>query len=411
MALRARRGAGGVGPPALTPVLTAAVDLLCRAAPWAAALSLAIWIYLLFFRQGFWRADQRLGEAGGRDRWPAVCAVIPARNEAETIAETVVSLLGQDYPGALSVVVVDDNSDDGTAAKAARAAAGDPRFTLVTGKPLETGWTGKLWAVSQGIRAAGVHAPEVAYLLLTDADIVHDPGNLKRLVDKAEREGRHLVSLMVMLRAEDFWERWLIPAFVFFFQKLYPFPAVNDPNAKLAAAAGGCMLVRRETLEAAGGIAATAGEIIDDCALARLIKSKGPVWLGLAARTRSLRAYRHLSEIWDMVARTAYVQLDHSVLQLTGTVVGMALIYLLPPVALIGLAVVANAPLAVFGGAAWLMMVQAYQPTLRLYGLPAWRGVLLPLIAALYTLMTLSSAWRHWRGRGAAWKGRHYGSG
>lgn len=385
--------------------------LLCDAAPWLVLLSLVIWICLLLFRHGFWRADQRLVEAGERDNWPAVAAVIPARNEAPTIGVTVAALLGQDYPGALTVVVVDDNSDDGTADIALQAGDDDGRLHVVGGRPLETGWSGKLWAVSQGIAAAAERAPDAQYLLLTDADIAHDLGNLKRLVDKAEREGRHLVSLMVMLRAEEFWERWLIPAFVFFFQKLYPFPAVNDPKSNVAAAAGGCMLVRRATLEAAGGISAIRGALIDDCALARLIKKKGPIWLGLATRTRSLRAYGRLSEIWDMVARTAYVQLDHSPLQLLGTVIGMALIYVAPPAALIGGAVAASVPLVAVGGAAWLLMLRAYAPTLRLYRRPAWHGLALPLTAGLYTLMTLSSAWRHWLGRGGAWKGRHYGSG
>ncbi len=387
------------------------LKLLCDAAPWVALLSLVIWIYLLLFRNRFWRADQRLGEAGERAHWPEVAAVIPARNEAPTIGVTVASLLGQDYPGALTVVVVDDNSDDGTKEIAMNAGEGDARLHVVGGRPLEAGWSGKLWAVSQGIAAAAERAPDAEYLLLTDADIAHDRGNLKRLVDKAEREGRHLVSLMVMLGAEAFWERWLIPAFVFFFQKLYPFPAVNDQKSKVAAAAGGCMLVRRATLQAAGGIAAIRGALIDDCALARLIKEKGAIWLGLATRTRSLRAYGRLSEIWDMVARTAYVQLDHSPLQLLGTVIGMALIYLAPPAALIGGAILASVPLVAIGGAAWLLMLRADAPTLRLYRQPAWQGLVLPLTAGLYTLMTLSSAWRHWRGRGGAWKGRHYGSG
>jgi len=362
----------------------------------------------MVFRSGFWRADQRLGEAGALDAWPGVVAVVPARNEAATIADTVSSLLGQDYPGAVSVIVVDDNSDDGTAVKAREAAGDGGRLMVVSGTPLEQGWTGKLWAVSQGIAAADDFAPDASYLLLTDADIVHDPGNLRRLVYKAETDGRHLVSLMVRLRAVSFWERWLIPAFVFFFQKLYPFPAVNDPAGKVAAAAGGCMLVRRDTLAEAGGIAAIRDALIDDCALARLINARGPVWLGLAARTRSLRAYDGLSEIWDMVARTAFVQLDHSALQLIGTVIGMAVIYLAPPAAMIGGAVFGDNATTALGGAAWLLMVTAYGPTLRLYGQPLAAGIALPLVAALYTLMTLSSALRHWRGRGGAWKGRHY---
>ena len=371
------------------------------------SVSALIWLGLLVFRSGFWRADQRLDEAGGLDQWPGVVAVVPARNEAETIEDTVSSLLGQDYPGEIAVVVVDDNSDDDTAARA-RAGGGDGGLHVVAGKPLEAGWSGKLWAVSQGISATTEFAPDARYLLLTDADIVHDAGNLKRLVYKAETEGRHLVSLMVKLRAESFWERWLIPAFVFFFQKLYPFPAVNDPARRMAAAAGGCMLVRRDTLAAAGGIAAIKDALIDDCALARLIKAHGPIWLGLATRTRSLRAYEGLSEIWDMVARTAFVQLDHSALQLVGTVIGMTAIYLAPPLAVLGGAMLGDGAGLAIAAVAWLMMVVAYAPTLRVYGQPVLAALTLPAVALVYTAMTVSSAWRHWRGRGGAWKGRHY---
>ncbi len=369
---------------------------------WAALVSLALWAGMVMVHRRFWRADQRLEEARELASWPMVTAVIPARNEAATIGRTVGSLLAQDYPGELSVIVVDDNSDDGTAA----AAGSDARLRVIPGAALADGWTGKLWAVSQGVREAGT-APD--YLLLTDADIEHDPGNLKRLVYKAETDGRHLVSLMVKLRCESFWERLLIPAFVFFFQKLYPFPAVNDPNSRIAAAAGGCMLVRRETLEAAGGIDAIRSAVIDDCALARLIKKRGSIWLGLATRTRSLRAYDGLVEIWDMVARTAYVQLRHSPLALVGTLAGMAVIYLVPPLAFAVGTALRQGPLASAGMIAWLLMALAYAPTLALYGrFVAW-ALVLPVSAGLYTLMTLSSAMRHWRGRGAGWKGRHYG--
>ncbi len=368
----------------------------------AALTSLAIWLVLISLRSRFWHADQRLGEAGKLDTWPSVVAVIPARNEAATIGVTVNSLLSQDYPGDFRVIVVDDNSDDGTA----QAAGASGRLTVISGQPLADGWAGKLWAVNQGIAAV---PPHTDYVLSTDADIDHDPGNLKRLVYKAETDNRLLVSLMVKLRCESFWEQLLIPAFVFFFQKLYPFPAVNNPAKKTAAAAGGCMLVRLETLDRAGGIGAIRDQVIDDCALARLIKPHGSIWLGLAARTRSLRAYKGLSEIWDMVARTAYVQLRHSVSVLSGTVLGMVVIYVLPPAALIGGAGLDRSDLMLAGGVAWLIMVAAYAPTLALYGQSAVRGVLLPFAAGLYTLMTISSALRHWRGKGAAWKGRHYG--
>jgi hopene-associated glycosyltransferase HpnB len=374
-----------------------------------AAASFAAWLFLLGFRHGFWRADQRLGDAPPPARWPAVTAVIPARDEAATIGRVVRALLDQHYPGALSVVVVDDNSDDGTAALAEQAAAGSDRVLLVEGQPLEPGWTGKLWAMHQGIAAARARWPETGYLLLTDADILHDPTNVRRLVAKATAEGRDLVSLMVRLHCASAVEKLLIPAFVFFFQKLYPFPAANDPEHPVAAAAGGCMLVRRQALEQAGGVAAIRGALIDDCALAAAIKKNGPIWIGLAERTESLRPYRGLGDIWDMVARTAYTQLDHSLVNLLTTVLGMAVLYLVPPIALVWGAVAENVPLLAAGAAGFALMLIAYRPTWSLYARrlgPAFFA--LPLAALLYTLSTVASALRHWRGRGGAWKGRTY---
>jgi hopene-associated glycosyltransferase HpnB len=319
------------------------------------------------------------------------------------------SLLAQDYPGALRIVVVDDSSTDGTAAEARHAAGGDARLEVIAGAALPPGWTGKMWAVSQGVEFAGHVAPDATFLLLTDADIAHDPGNLRRLVAKAEAARLDLVSLMVRLVAATGWERLLIPAFVFFFRKLYPFRWVADRARGTAAAAGGCMLVRRAALERAGGIAAIRDRVIDDCALAAAIKGRGgAIWLGLGRRTRSLRGYGTLSGIWRMVARSAYVQLRHSPLLLAGTVAGMALLYLVPPVAaLAGLAAGAW-PCAAAGFAGWLAMAALYAPMLAYYRLGLWRGLLLPLAAMLYALMTVSSAWASWRGRGAGWKGRHY---
>ncbi len=287
-------------------------------------LSVLIWLSLLFARGGFWRADQRLGRAGELVNWPDVVAVIPARNEAETIDQTVSSLLEQDYPGEFRVVVVDDNSTDGTAAAAGQSF----RLDVISGQPLEAGWTGKLWAVKQGLEAAEEFAADAEYVLLTDADITHDSANLRELVFKASKEDFHLVSLMVKLRCQSFWERLLIPAFVFFFQKLYPFRWVNTSANRMAAAAGGCMLIRLDTLRRAGGVEMIRDRLIDDCALGTLIKAKGAIWLGLAGQTFSSRSYDQLSEIWNMVARTAFVQLDHSVLNLSGTVMAMIVIYL-----------------------------------------------------------------------------------
>lgn len=371
-----------------------------------AALSLAIWTYLLFLRGGFWKADQQLGPAGALPAWPAVVAVIPARDEAPTIGRTVNSLLAQDYPGELQVIVVDDGSGDGTAA----AAGASARLRVITGAALAEGWTGKLWAVSQGLAAADDWIGEAAYVLLTDADIEHHSENLKELVFKAESGRLDLVSLMVGLHCESFWERILIPAFVFFFQKLYPFPWVNDPARRHAAAAGGCMLVRRRALQAAGGVAAIRGRLIDDCALAGLLKANGPIWLGLSSTTRSLRSYRRLSEIWNMVARTAFVQLEHSAGLLVGTVFGMAVLYLTPPIAAVAGLLSGRTGLELLGAAAWAAMAAAYAPTLRLYGQRSARALWLPVAGLLYALMTVSSALRHWRGRGGAWKGRWYSS-
>jgi hopene-associated glycosyltransferase HpnB len=375
-------------------------------------LPFAIWIGLILFRGNFWRSDQITSdEAKDLDTWPNITAVIPARNEAPSIGATVETLLAQDYPGSLSVVVVDDNSDDGTA-DIARAAAlqytgkNVDRLTVISGKPLEAGWSGKLWAVSQGIEVAATSD----YIWLTDADITHTPGNLRWLVAKAEAEKLDLVSEMVMLRCESFWERLLIPAFIFFFQKLYPFPQVNNPNHAVAAAAGGCVLVKRTALAEAGGIAAIKDQLIDDCALARIIKARGPIWLGLTERAHSLRVYDHLGEIWHMVARTAFVQLDHSVLQLIGTVIGMMIIYLAAPIMAVWGGVTGDQLLGLAGGAAWLVMAITFLPTLRLYKMnPAW-AMALPLAGLIYTAMTVDSARQHWAGRGGAWKGRSYNS-
>ena len=275
-----------------------------------AAVSLAVWLYLLFGHGGFWRADQRLDAPGDViGAWPAVAAVVPARNEAAVIGQTLRSLLAQDYPGDLVVIVVDDESDDGTAAVA--RGAGD-RVVVVGGVARPAGWVGKTWALAQGVEAAAAAAPEARYLWFSDADIEHGPGVLRALVAKAEVRRLDLVSLMARLHCASAWERLLIPAFVFFFQMLYPFRRVNDPARATAAAAGGCMLVRRAALAAAGGLDAIAGELIDDCALARALKPGGPIWLGLATESRSVRPYAGLGDIWDMVARSAYTQLRHS---------------------------------------------------------------------------------------------------
>lgn len=363
-------------------------------------LSLAIWAYLLLFRGGFWRIALRpppRREAG--KPWPRVVAVVPARNEAEGVGTAVASLLAQDYPGDFSVVLVDDHSSDGTA-EIARAAAKDApsRLRVVTAAALPQGWTGKLWALGEGVRQIET-LPDL--YLFTDADIAHHRSNLSELVTRLEGEGRDLVSLMVKLRCESFAERFLIPPFVFFFALLYPFAWSNDPRKSTAAAAGGCILVRRSAYERIGGYAAIRGELIDDCALAQAIKRGGSIWLGLTRDTRSLRPYPRLADIWNMVARTAYTQLRHSPLLLAGTVLGMAVTYLAPPLLLL-----AGGNAAWLGLAAWLALSFAYLPMLRFYGRSVMWAPLLPAAASVYLAATVDSAWRHWQGKGGEWKGR-----
>lgn len=412
-------------------------------------LSLAIWVGLVGFWGRFWWADQRLeaaqdtghdsGARGSGEPYPTVWAVIPARNEADVLPQTLSSLLNQDYPGELAIILVDDQSTDGTAAVAQQVAQQInklERLTVIPGAPLPTGWTGKLWALEQGVRYAQQQAQQPQYLLFSDADIEHSPTNLRQMVAKAELEGLDLTSLMVRLRCKSVWEKLLIPAFVFFFQLLYPFPWVNDPTQKTAAAAGGCILLRHQALERIGGLTILRNALIDDCSLAAAVKrprapesepsapefnvrgstfkistpSKHPIWLGLSTTTHSLRPYPTLGSIWDMVARTAYTQLHYSPLLLLGTILGMGLVYLVPPVAL-GWGIATGQELVtLIAGLTWLLMAVAYGPTLGLYRCSPLLGFALPLIGLLYTLMTLDSAWRHWRGQGGAWKGRVYSS-
>jgi hopene-associated glycosyltransferase HpnB len=370
------------------------------------ALSVAIWAYLLLGRGFFWWHAPKL-----IDRvpalWPAIAIVVPARDEAEGIADCVRSLLGQDYPGPLGLVLVDDHSTDGTAALAWAAASSLGRaeqLRVVAGRPLPPGWSGKLWAVSQGLDEVAAWKPDADYVLLSDADIAHDPRNLAELVSHAEARDLDLTSLMVQLHCATWAERWLVPAFVFFFAMLYPFAWVNRPDRRTAGAAGGCMLVRRRALDRIGGVARIRGDLIDDCALAKVIKAQGQIWLGFSARTRSLRVYRGFGEIWSMVARTAYVQLGHSPLLLGLTVIGMAMTYLAPP----ALILVDALPARLLGAAAWVAMSVAYMPSLIRYRVsPLW-APLLPLVALFYIGATIDSAWRHYRGRGGQWKGRVY---
>jgi hopene-associated glycosyltransferase HpnB len=373
--------------------------------PLAAALA---WVYLAFLHGRFWRAEVRLepGEApapfGG---WPAVVAVVPARNEEDAVARSLGSLLAQDYPGPFEVVLVDDQSEDATSVRAGALAPPGGRLAVVRTPGRPDGWVGKMWAVHTGVAEAARRRPDAVYWLLTDADVEHTPGNLRRLVAKAAAERLDLVSLMVRLHCERGAERLLIPAFVYFFQMLYPFARVNDPRSRTAGAAGGCMLVRADALARAGGIEAIRGEIIDDCALGRALKARGPVWLGLGPSEYSFRPYA-FADVWNMVARSAYTQLGHSPLALVGAAVGLVLVYLAPPLLALGLPLHGSLPAAGAALAAWALMAWTFLPTLRDYGRSPWLGLALPLAGALYLGMTLDSARRHHQGRGAEWKGR-----
>lgn len=365
------------------------------------ATSVAVWLYLLFGRGAFWR--MRVAPPAGTLPVPppSAVAIIPARNEAAVVGQSVASLAAQRYPAAFHIVLADDDSGDGTA-DAARAAARPERLTVVRTDPLPQGWTGKLWALSEGIRAAQPFDPE--YLLLTDADIVHPPDNLAALVARATSGGYDLVSYMATLRCRTLAEQALIPAFVFFFFMLYPPSWVGSPRHSTAAAAGGCILIRRQMLERLGGIAGIRGQLIDDCALARAVQhAGGRVWLGLSPGTRSIRAYAGFAEIGLMISRTAFTQLGHSTLILLATAMGLVLTYLVPP------ALTLLAPPGAARGLAaiaWLVMSIAYWPALRYYGRPAWWAPGLPLVAAFYLGATLHSAVAYWRGAGGMWKGR-----
>ena len=371
-----------------------------------ASIVLAIWLYLIAARGGFWRlAERDDAPVSPPGVWPAVTTVIPARDEAECVGQTVTSLLRQNYPGALTVIVVDDQSRDGTADVARGAAtligAGE-RLTVLPGRPLPAGWTGKLWAQQQGLEFAVTVAASPAYLLLTDADIVYAEDAVTNLVARAEVGGLVLTSLMAKLRCKSFAERMFVPAFIFFFQMLYPFAWANDPRRSTAAAAGGCMLVRRDALQQAGGLAAIRDALIDDCALAKLLKRQGPISIALTDRVRSIRAYPAIGDIRRMVSRSAYAQLNYSPLLLAGTVIGLALTYLAP----VALALFAGGVPQFIGLFTWLLMAFAIRRTLRFYGLSILWAPLLPAIAAMYMAFTVDSAYQHARGRGGMWKGR-----
>jgi len=395
-------------------------------------LSAAAWVYLVAAHGGFWLTGQRLpaaprGAAGSPVSWPAVTAVVPARNEADMLPVTLPALLGQDYPGEFRVLLVDDRSDDGTgdvAAEVGEKAArdGGAPLTVLAGQPRPDGWAGKVWAMAQGLaaatetsetRATEPRAP--AYILFTDADISWAPAALRDLVRAAEDDDRALVSQMALLRAQTRWERVIVPAFVYFFAQLYPFRRSNRPGGRTSAGAGGCMLVRRDALERAGGLAPIRGALIDDVAFASLLKRDGNrTWLGLTTDIRSARPYPSLASLWQMIARSAYVQLRYSPALLAGTLVGLALLYAAPPAGVIASLIAAAAGVTgtatvvagLAGLAGWALMAASYLPMLRLYRLSPLRAPSLPLIAVLYAAMTADSARRHYSGRAVSWRGR-----
>jgi len=372
-----------------------------------AVLSLAIWLVLFFLWGNFWRiweSDADLTVSSSPKSWARVAAVVPARNEAASIGAVVAALAMQDYPGEFSILIVDDNSHDGTpeaASRAARAAGATARIQIVSAPSLAPGWTGKLWALNSGIMACTSSAPE--FFWFTDADVVHAPDTLRRLVSRASRDELDVTSLMVLLECKTLAERLLIPPFLYFFLMLYPPKWTASPRARTAGAAGGSILIHRPALERIGGLATIRSEIIDDCSLARAVKrSGGRTWMGLTRLSRSLRCYSSFSEIRDLIARTAFTQLRYSKLQLIGTLLGLGLTFLVPA----ALTFAPHTKIWLPALVAWCLMTASVLPTVTFYGLsPVW-AAFLPVSALFYAYATLLSAVRYWLGRGGQWKGR-----
>lgn len=366
-------------------------------------LPLGLWIYLLFFRGHFWR-EQVLPPTNYRPAvWPSVTAIVPARNESDVISHSLQSLLDQDYPGAFRILVIDDQSEDKTILLAQRVLAdqkGAHAARVIQGSQRPAGWVGKMWALEQGMMQDW--AKEAQYIWFTDADIAHEPNVLRSLVARATEKSYLLVSLMAKLQTVYWIERALIPAYIYFFMKLYPFRWIRDHTKKLGGAAGGCMLVDRAALVFAGGIAKIKHAIIDDCSMGSLLKRAGPIWLGLAAQSYSLRPYRHWREIWQLIARSAFTQLGYSSLMLWFSLLGLALAYLAPIFLLESLYM----PARYFGWAAYGMLTLSYLPTLRYYRCSPFWAAALPMIALFFMAATLDSALNHWRGQGIRWKNR-----
>jgi hopene-associated glycosyltransferase HpnB len=380
-----------------------------HAVAFLAVLPLGIWFYLVLGRGAFWLVDEDTRTPESLTSWPSVVAVVPARNEAETIAQTVASLARQDYPGQFRIIVVDDHSQDATARLALEAtqrsgtapSSAGRQATVHTAAQLAPGWTGKLWALNQGVGLAAQTAPD--FFWFTDADIVHAAGTLRGLVFRAEKGSLGLASLMVLLQARTFPERLLIPPFLYFFLMLYPPRWTANPRRRTAGAAGGCVLLRREALGKIGGLEAIGSEVIDDCALARAVKRSGSqIWMGLTRSSISLRPYGTFAEIRDMIARTAFTQLRYSAPLLFGTLIGMLLIYAAP----IALLFSHDRLAEIVSSATWLLMTLSFAPTVRFYKLSPLRALLLPFAALFYSYATWLSAARYWLGRGGQWKGR-----
>ncbi len=376
-------------------------------------LSFLAWVYLLLGHGGYWKGDQRLQThpltCPLLPNWPQVTIIVPARNEADVIEQSIQSLLNQDYPGTFHLVLVDDHSNDGTGDLAKQIASQHLKghlLTVIQSGERPRGWMGKMWALHTGLQYAQEHWPTAQFHYFTDADILHSPGNLRGLVVKGVSEHLDLVSLMVRLHCQNTWEKFLIPTFVYFFQKVYPFPQINDPESSIGGAAGGCMLVRTKALKNIGGIAAIRGEVIDDCALGAKIKQQGNIWLGLTDTEQSIRPYHHLSDIWEMVRRTAFTQLRYSPWLLGQTFLGLILLYLLPPLITLTLPFHGSFWAGLLSVLAWIIMGITFHPTLRSYALSPSMGLLLPLAGMYYLGMTVDSAHRHWRGVGVQWKGR-----
>ena len=372
-----------------------------------ALLSLLIWIGIFFFNGHFWQiwiSDADRETADPTAAWPSVVAIVPARNEAATIAQTVAALVQQSYPGHFSILIVDDHSEDGTAGLARKAAADSDaaeKVRVLTAPPLAAGWTGKLWALQSGVEYTQSSSPD--FFWFTDADIVHAPDTLSRLASRAERDQVGLTSLMVLLQVQSFAEKLIIPPFLYFFLMFYPPRWIANPKSRTAGAAGGCMLLRSSALARIGGLAAIRNEIIDDCSLARAVKrSSGRIWMGLTRNSLSLRRYSRLSELRDMIARTAFTQLNYSALRLLGTVLGLFLTFVAPVVLVFS----SNVQIWLPALLAWCLMSASFLPTVVFYGLsPLW-SPFLPIAALFYSYATLLSAVRYWQGRGGQWKGR-----